>query len=102
MSSKAKDEIYTCVGILLLILAIGLYIVYSYYGLWPFVVGGFFVGFLVAYVAYSSRKNKHNPKPQATSQPTLSGFQRATPEEREKLLELEGFTRYTYENGNTQ
>lgn len=102
MSSKAKNEIYTCVGIFLLILAIGLYIVYSYYGLWPFVVGGFFVALFAAYIAYSAHKNKHNPKPQATNQPVLSAFQRATPEEREKLLELEGFTKYTDENGNTR
>jgi|SRR5208283_1874750 len=102
MSSKAKNEIYTCVGILLLILAIGLYIVYSYYGLWPFVVGGFFVAFFAAYIAYSSHKNKHNPQPKSNSQPTLNIFQHATPEEREKLLELQGFTRYTDENGNTQ
>ncbi len=41
MSSKVKNEIYTCVGVLLLILAIGLYVVYTNYGLWPFVIGGF-------------------------------------------------------------
>jgi len=76
--------------------------VYSYYGLWPFVVGGFFVALFAAYIAYSSHKNKHNPKPEPNSRPTLTAFQRATPEEREKLLELQGFTKYTDENGNTR
>jgi hypothetical protein len=101
MSSKIKNEIYTCVGILLLILAIGLYVVYSYFGLWPFVIGGFFVAVFAAWVVYSSHKAKKHPKPVATIEPAiLSAFQHSTPEERQKMLEERGFTQYTDENGN--
>jgi len=96
-----KNEIYTCVGILLLILAIGLYVVWSYYGLWPFVIGGFFVAIFAAWIGYSSHKTKHT-KPQTPTQPNLSAFQRATPEVRQKMLEERGFTKYTDENGNTR
>jgi hypothetical protein len=99
MSSRGRDEIYTCVGILLLILAIGLYAAYVYIGLVPFVIGGFFVAVFAVYAVYSSRKAKKTA-PAATSQPNFKAFQNASPEQREKLLELEGFTKYTDENGN--
>ena len=64
MSSKIKNEIYTCVGVLLLILAIGLYVVYTNYGLWPFVIGGFFVAVFAAWAVYNSHQAKNilNPK----------------------------------------
>jgi hypothetical protein len=102
MSSKIKNEIYTCVGVLLLILAIGLYVVYTNYGLWPFVIGGFFIALFAAWAVYSSHQAKKHPKPQTRIEPTLlSTFQQATPEEREKMLESRGFTKYTDENGNT-
>lgn len=52
-----------------------------------------------AWTVYSSHKAKHS-KPQTASKPNLNVFQNATPEQREKLLELEGFTKYTDENGN--
>ena len=70
MSNKAKDELYTCVGILLLVLAIGLYVVYANYGLWPFVLAGFFIAIFAAWAIYSSHKTKH-AKPQATAAPPL-------------------------------
>jgi rubrerythrin len=64
------------------------------------------VAFFAAYLFYSSRKAKH-AKSQTTSQstlgqPNLNAFQHATPEEREKMLEARGFTKYTDENGNTR
>ena len=99
MSSRGREEIYTCIGILLFILAVGLYVVYIYFGLLPFAIGGFFVAIFVVYAVYSSRKSKNK---QQTTQPTFNAFQQATPEEREKLLELEGFTKYTDENGTTK
>ena len=101
MSSRGRNEIYTCVGILLLILVIGLYAAYVYYGLLPFVIGGFFVAVFAAYAVYSSRKAKKT-NPQANSQPNFSIFQHATTEQREKMLEIEGFTKYTDENGATR
>jgi hypothetical protein len=93
MSSKVKNEIYTCVGVLFLILAIGLYVVYSIYGLWPFVIGGFFVALFVAWVVYSSHQAKKHPRPQVTNEPAImTSFQHVSPEERQKMLEKRGFT----------
>jgi hypothetical protein len=102
MSSKGKDEIYTCVGILLLILAIGLYVVYTSYGLLPFVLGGFFVAVFAAWAIYSSHKAKHTKPQTKNTQPPLTVFQQATPQEREKLLESAGFTKTVDENGNSR
>jgi Ca2+/Na+ antiporter len=101
MSSKGRDEIYTCVGILLFVLAIVLYVVWFYYGFLPFVIGALFVIIFVVFAVYSSRKAKKN-KASATGRLAFSTFQNVTPEQREKLLELEGFTKYTDENGNTR
>jgi hypothetical protein len=105
MSSRGRNEIYVCVGILILILAIALYAAYNYYGFWPFAIGGFFVAVFAVYVGYSAHKAKHNP-PQKTeepiTQPLISAYQRATPEQREKMLEMGGFTKYVDENGRTR
>ena len=102
---SAKNEIYTCVGFLLLVLGVGLYIVWVIYGFGPFVIGGIVVGGFAIYIVYNSRKAKH-AKTGATSsensQETLSKLAGATPEEREKMLEARGFTKYTDENGNTR
>jgi hypothetical protein len=100
MGSRVKTDIYTCVGVLLLVLAIGLYLVWVTYGFYPFVIGGIFVAIFTVWIVYNSRKEKH--KPQASSEPTLSSFQSATPEERQKILEEKGFIKYTDENGNTK
>ena len=101
MSSRGKEEIYTCIGILLFILAIGLYVVWVYYGFLPFAIGAFVIIIFAVYAVYSSRKAKKN-KPQTSDRRTFSAMQNASPEQREKLLELEGFTKYTDENGNTR
>ena len=110
MSSKAKNEIYTCAGVLLLILAVGLYLVWVNYGFLPFVVGGFFVAVFAAWAVCSSHKSKHK-NPQTTTQPinqpiqqkTLRAFQQATSEEHTKMSKSERFsTRYTDENGNSR
>jgi hypothetical protein len=64
---SAKNDIYKCVGILLLILAIGLYLVWVNYALYPFLVGGIFVAIFAAWIAYSSHKAKKHPKPKPVS-----------------------------------
>lgn len=77
--------------------------VYTSYGLWPFVIGGFFVAVFAAWAVYSSHKAKKHPKPATHDEPAiLTAFQHATPEERQKMLEERGFTKYTDENGNTR
>ena len=100
MSSRGKEEIYTCVGILLFVFAIGLYVVWVYYGFLPFALGAFVIIIFAVYAVYSSRKAKKN-KPQTIGQPTFSAMKNASPELREKMMELEGFTKYTDENGIT-
>ena len=105
MSSRTKNEIYTCVGFLLLVLATGLYLVWYYYGLYPFIIGGIFVGLFAVWAVYNSRKTKKS-KPTTTAkqpvQPMLNAFRNATPEERERMLDERGFTKYTDENGRTR
>lgn len=99
MSSRAREEIYTCVGILLFLFAIGLYVVWVYYGFLPFALGAFVILIFGVYAVYSSRKQKKN-KPQTTNQPNFSAMNNASPEQREKMMELSGFTKYTAEDGS--
>jgi len=100
MSSRGRDEIYACVGVLLLVLVVGLYAAYVYYGAIPFAIGGFFVLIFAIYAVYSSRKAKKHPQTTA-NQPNWNTFQHASQDEKEKMLQLEGFTKYTDENGRT-
>jgi hypothetical protein len=99
---SVKNDLYTCAGILVLVLAIGLYMVWYYYGFVPFVIGGIFVGIFAIWAVYNSRKPKP-PKPKSTSPAAwLSSLKNASPEERGKILEAQGFTKYTDEEGNTR
>jgi rubrerythrin len=71
------------------------------YSIKPLRYNSFLFCVFAAWLVYNSLKAKHT-KPQTASQPILSNFQHATPEEREKMLEARGFTKYTDENGNAR
>jgi rubrerythrin len=98
---RVKNEVYTCVGFLLLLLAVGLYLVWYYYGSWPFVLGGAFVGIFVIWIIYNNRKAKHAPKEPPQSK-TFENVQQRIAEELEKEQQAKGLTKYTDQDGNTQ
>ena len=59
------------------------------------------MGAFIVLVIYNSRKARKN-KQRTTNPQTLNAFQNATTEEREKMLESRGFTKYTDENGSNR
>lgn len=100
MTKASTESVFTCVCCLLIILAIGLYLLWYHFGSWPIVAIGATIGLIVVIAIYSSRQGKKMREKVAKEQ-VLSALDRRLEEKRfEKEQKEKDLVKYVDKNGN--
>jgi rubrerythrin len=97
-----KRDAYACAFCLLIFLVAGLYLVWEYFGSWPFVVAGAIIGGIVIWAVYNSRKARQVQQMSARIGAVNSPEQEMKVEKFEREQQAKGLAKYVGKNGNIQ
>ena len=96
---SGKEEGYTCVCCLLIILVVGLYVVWTIYGSLPFVIGGLAIGGIGFLIFWNSRKVKETQQQAESIRTARTLDQRLNEERYEREQQAIGLEKYVNRKG---